>query len=122
MGRAVGREPVMAVPPADFRYIDIHTHLHPPWLWKAIRRWFAGRPGWDFRYGTEPEWVARFLADRGVERFVFFSYAHKPGLARELNAWLHETARRLFTLICVLHIKPSSGAVGTIAGGHQIRH
>ena len=33
-----------------------------------------------------------------------------------------DTARRLFTLICVLHIKPSSGAVGTIAGGHQIRH
>ena len=32
-----------------------------------------------------------------------------------------DTARRLFTLICVLHIKPSSGAVGTIAGGHPIR-
>ncbi|NKB16145.1 MAG: hypothetical protein HC774_03395 [Sphingomonadales bacterium] len=30
-----------------------------------------------------------------MERFVFFSYAHKPGLARELNAWLHETTRRL---------------------------
>ncbi len=85
----------MASPPPGFRYIDVHTHLHPEWLSAAIRRWFAGRPGWDFQYGTEPEWVARFLAEQGVERFVYFSYAHKPGLARELNAWLHETARRL---------------------------
>lgn len=82
-------------PPPGFRYIDVHTHLHPGWLAAAIRRWFAGRPGWEFRYGTEPEWVARFLAEQDVERFVFFSYAHKPGLARELNAWLHETAGRL---------------------------
>jgi predicted TIM-barrel fold metal-dependent hydrolase len=91
----VGGEALMAVAPAGFRYIDIHTHLHPEWLWAAIRRWFVGRPGWDFRYGTDPEWVARFLAEQGVERFVFFSYAHKPGLARDLNAWLHETGRRL---------------------------
>jgi predicted TIM-barrel fold metal-dependent hydrolase len=85
----------MASPPPGFRYIDVHTHLHPEWLSAAIRRWFVGRPGWDFQYGTEPEWVSRFLAEQDVERFVFFSYAHKPGLARELNAWLHETARRL---------------------------
>ncbi|HEY7040001.1 MAG TPA: amidohydrolase family protein [Methylomirabilota bacterium] len=85
----------MAAAPPGFRYIDIHTHLHPEWLWAAIRRWFTGRAGWEFRYGTDPDWVARFLAEQGVERFVFFSYAHKPGLARELNAWLHETGRRL---------------------------
>jgi hypothetical protein len=85
----------MASPPPGFRYIDVHTHLHPEWLSAAIRRWFVGRLGWDFQYGTEPEWVARFLAEQDVDRFVFFSYAHKPGLARELNAWLHETAGRL---------------------------
>ncbi len=85
----------MASPPPGFRYIDVHTHLHPEWLSAAIRRWFVGRPGWDFQYRTEPEWVARFLAEQDVDRFVFFSYAHKAGLARELNAWLHETARRL---------------------------
>lgn len=31
----------------------------------------------------------------GVERFVFCSYAHKPGMARELNAWLAQTSRDL---------------------------
>ena len=71
----------MATAPPGFRYIDIHTHLHPPWLWKAIRRWFEGRAGWEFRYPTDPDLVARFLGEQGVERFVFFSYAHKPGLA-----------------------------------------
>ena len=45
----------MTAAPPDFRYIDIHTHLHPPWRWAAIWRWFVGRPGWDFGYGTNPE-------------------------------------------------------------------
>ena len=32
---------------------------------------------------------------RGVRRFCFFSYAHKPGMARELNRWLSGQAARL---------------------------
>jgi uncharacterized protein (UPF0262 family) len=32
-----------------------------------------------------------------------------------------DTARRLFTLICVLHIKQSSGTVDSIASGHASR-
>jgi predicted TIM-barrel fold metal-dependent hydrolase len=35
------------------------------------------------------------LRAAGVERFVFFSYAHKPGMAREINAWLAQTSREL---------------------------
>jgi predicted TIM-barrel fold metal-dependent hydrolase len=68
--------------------IDIHTHLHPPKLFAAIRRWFAERSDWDLSaQPTEPHAVAAVLRDAGVERFVFFSYAHKTGMARELNAW-----------------------------------
>ena len=79
--------------PAGFRYIDAHTHLHPPWLAQAIRRWFAERTHWRLDYPTEPAEVAAFLRARGVERFAFFSYAHKAGIAREINRWLRETAR-----------------------------
>ncbi len=75
--------------PDGFRYIDIHTHLHPDRLFRAIRRWFAEHSNWRFDSPTEPELVAAFLRDRGVERFVYFSYAHKAGIAREINAWLH---------------------------------
>jgi predicted TIM-barrel fold metal-dependent hydrolase len=105
----------MATPPPGFRYIDVHTHLHPEWLSAAIRRWFVGRSGWEFQYGTDPEWCARFLAEQGVERFVFFSYAHKRGLARELNAWLHETARRLPTGLPLGTVHPADPDVVDVA-------
>lgn len=75
--------------------IDVHTHLHPPRLFAAIRRWFATRSTWALEHPTEPHDVARVLHDNGVERFAFFSYAHKPGMARDLNAWLAQTARDL---------------------------
>jgi len=81
--------------PEGFRYIDIHTHLHPERLSRAIRKWFAERSDWKLEYPTEPELVAGFLRDHGVERFVYFSYAHKAGIARELNAWLRATAPRV---------------------------
>lgn len=76
--------------------IDVHTHLHPPKLFAAIRRWFAERSSWDLsEQPTDPHEVAAKLRAAGVERFVFCSYAHKPGLARELNAWLAQTSRSL---------------------------
>jgi predicted TIM-barrel fold metal-dependent hydrolase len=75
--------------------IDVHTHLHPPQLFAAIRRWFAERSTWVLDHATEPDDVARTLREHGVERFAFCSYAHKAGMARELNDWLVATARRL---------------------------
>ena len=81
--------------PAGFRYIDIHTHLHPERLSRAIRRWFAERSTWKLEYPSEPEEVAAFLAAQGVERFVYFSYAHKAGMAREINTWLHAIRPRV---------------------------
>lgn len=75
--------------------IDIHTHLHPPRLFKAIRRWFAENSDWNLTHPTEPEVVAESMRQFGVDRFVFCSYAHKPGMARELNSWLAATAREL---------------------------
>ena len=64
-GRALRGARLMATAPAGFRYIDIHTHLHPPWLWKAIRRWFESRAGWTFRVpdASRSRWP-RFLAER----------------------------------------------------------
>ncbi|MBV8368421.1 MAG: amidohydrolase [Candidatus Eremiobacteraeota bacterium] len=76
--------------------IDVHTHLHPPRLFAAIRRWFAERTTWVLDHNpTEPHAVARVLREHGVEKFAFFSYAHKPGMAHELNDWLNATAREL---------------------------
>lgn len=74
--------------------IDVHVHLHPERLARAISDVFA-REGWHQRHSWAPEDVAETLASHGVERFCFFSYAHKPGIARSLNAWVARTARGL---------------------------
>ena len=34
------------------------------------------------------------LRAAGVERFAFFSYAHRPGMSRELNRWIRDAATR----------------------------
>ena len=76
--------------------IDTHTHLHPPRLFAAIRRWFAEKSDWDIAaQPTEPADVAAVIRAAGVERFVFCSYAHKAGMAREINTWLAQTSRDL---------------------------
>lgn len=81
-------------PPAGFRYLDAHTHLHPPRLFAAIRRWFDEHTHWSLAGPAEPDAVVAALRAAGVERFAFFSYAHRPGMARELNRWLRDTAAR----------------------------
>jgi uncharacterized protein len=78
--------------------IDVHVHLHPEGLALAIQRHFA-RDGWVPQHPWSPEAVAAVLRARGVERFCFFSYAHKAGMARDLNRWVAETARHLPTAI-----------------------
>jgi predicted TIM-barrel fold metal-dependent hydrolase len=75
--------------------IDIHTHLHPPRLFAAIRRWFAEKSDWKLRYPTEPQEVCRILREHGVERFAFCSYAHKPAMAKAINEWLVQTSIEL---------------------------
>lgn len=62
----------------------------------AIRRWFAEHSTWQLDgQPSQPEAVAQVLRSHGVERFVFCSYAHRAGMARELNAWLTVTSRAL---------------------------
>jgi hypothetical protein len=74
--------------------IDVHVHLHPPRLAEAIQRHFS-RDGWVETHSWEPRAVAATLRAHGVERFCFFSYAHKPGMARDLNRWVAETGADL---------------------------
>ena len=97
-------------PPAGFRYIDAHTHLHPPRLFAAIRRWF------DEHYATGAS-GARASRTRwwppsarpGVDRFAFFSYAHRPEMSRDLNGWIRDTATRF----------PDGIPLGTVHAGDE---
>jgi uncharacterized protein len=82
-----------AFPGPAFPCIDAHVHLHPERLARAIERWFAEH-GWIAGHPFDPDAVADTLRARGVRRFCFFSYAHKPGMAWELNRWIRDTATR----------------------------
>lgn len=93
---------------------DAHVHLHPPPLARAIERWFAGRD-WIAGHPFDPRAVADTLAARGVRRFCFFSYAHKPGMAAELNRWLAATARTLPGAIALGTLHPDDPEVDAVA-------
>lgn len=97
------------------RCFDMHVHLHPEGLAAAIQRHFA-RDGWVAMHSWEPAGVAEALAARGVDRFCFFSYAHKAGMARELNRWVAETARRLPGSVALGTLHPDDADVVKIAG------
>jgi len=99
VARADGPPPLAREVPC----IDMHVHLHPEWLARAIERWFA-EARWRNAHSFDPDAVADTLAARGVRRFCFFSYAHRPGMAREVNRWLAATAVRL----------PQAVALGTL--------
>ncbi len=73
--------------------IDAHVHLFPDWLFKPIWQWFDAF-GWPVRYQLGAERIIEFLTERGVERIVGLHYAHKPGVARQLNQFMQDICRR----------------------------
>jgi uncharacterized protein len=75
------------------RIIDMHAHFFPEQLFASIWEWFAARM-WKINYQDDPDGLARTLESFGVERFVTYNYAHKPGIAAELNRWTAEFAAR----------------------------
>jgi hypothetical protein len=84
-----------AGPGPDARFspaTDCHVHLMPDRLMSAIRSSLTEEAGWAFPHPTGREAMERHLRTAGVERYVALPYAHKPGMARDLNAWVRERA------------------------------
>ena len=67
--------------------IDAHVHIFPSGIFGAVHRWFADH-AWPIRYQLRSTEVVEFLLDRGVAHIVALQYAHKPGMARDLNAYM----------------------------------
>lgn len=68
--------------------IDGHTHLMPDRLMRAIRGALAEQAGWTFDHPTGRGGMERTLRNAGVERYIALPYAHKAGIAAELNEWV----------------------------------
>lgn len=76
--------------------VDAHVHLLPDRLAAAIRRFFDERmtPGLVSRALVYPcgyREARQAIVAAGVDRCWSLPYAHKPGVARELNRWMAET-------------------------------
>lgn len=73
--------------------VDVHTHLFPRKLFAAIRSWFAA-VDWDIPYPYQTEQVIELLRGWGVTENWALTYAHKPGVAEDLNRWMGRTQQR----------------------------
>lgn len=93
--------------------VDAHVHLFPDKVFSSIWRWFDAH-GWPIRHKLESPAVLDFLFSRGVGHVVGLTYAHRPGIARELNGYMAELARReprLTGLGTVLPGEPGAAAI-----------
>ncbi len=93
--------------------VDAHVHLFPDGLFDAIWRWFD-QHGWPIRYRLGAESIVDFLVERGVERIVALHYAHKPGVARGLNAFIAQLCSRrpeVIGLATVFPGEPDAAAI-----------
>ncbi|GAB7011922.1 amidohydrolase family protein [Halolamina salina] len=72
--------------------VDAHVHLMPDRLMRAIRDALGDAAGWTFDHPTDLAAMTEILRDAGVEEFFALPYAHRPGMADELNEWVCETA------------------------------
>jgi predicted TIM-barrel fold metal-dependent hydrolase len=67
--------------------IDVHTHLMPERLFKAVRAYFRANL-WHPHYDAPTDELVQTLVEAGARRFVFMPYAHRGDMARSLNHWV----------------------------------
>ena len=88
--------------------VDAHVHLFPDELFASIWQWFD-QFGWPIRYKFTASDVIEFLISHGIDHIVALHYAHKPGIARELNAFMAN----------VCHSNPRVTGLATVLPGEK---
>ena len=87
----------------DGKIVDVHCHFFPQQLFNAIWEYFE-QYAWNITYKGTPEELAKQLTKMGVRYFSVLNYAHKPGIAENINRWTemfstsHEGALPFFTI------------------------
>lgn len=69
--------------PANIPVVDAHVHILPRELLEAVSEWFATEHSWSISVLSPATVVERI--SQWIDGFVFFPYAHKPGIAGSLN-------------------------------------
>jgi predicted TIM-barrel fold metal-dependent hydrolase len=73
--------------------VDSHVHIFPEAIFKSLWKWFD-EYGWPIRYKLSSSAVLEFLFSRGVGHVVALQYAHKPGIAFELNQYMAKQCKQ----------------------------
>lgn len=73
--------------------VDAHVHVFPDPIFQAVWGWFE-EYAWPVRYRLMSAGLIHFLFSRGVSNVVALQYAHKPGIARDLNAYMADLCAR----------------------------
>ncbi|MBK9261721.1 MAG: amidohydrolase [Polyangiaceae bacterium] len=73
--------------------VDAHVHVFPDAVFRAVWRWFDAF-GWPVRYKLFADEVIQYQLERGVSHLVLLHYAHKPGIARSMNAFVADLVKR----------------------------
>jgi uncharacterized protein len=97
------------------RIIDFHVHLFPDRMLDAIRKYFSSGYKWDVIYRMYADECISYLQERGVERIVYSNYAHRAGVAGELNSWNLEMLDRHPDLYCFAAFHPDDADAMAIA-------
>jgi len=75
------------------KIIDVHCHFFPQPLFKAIWNYFE-EFAWNISYKGTPELLVLELKKMGVKCHSLLNYAHKPGIAKDMNRWTEEFAAK----------------------------
>jgi predicted TIM-barrel fold metal-dependent hydrolase len=98
---------------------DVHTHFLPERMQRRVWAHFddagplIGRP-WPIRYrDSEADRIARLRAF-GVRMFSALAYAHRPGMAADLNDWTLAFAARVPECLPGATFFPEPGSAGYV--------
>jgi len=90
--------------------VDAHVHVFPDLLFDAVWGWFD-QFGWPIRYRLYTERLVGFLHQRGIGHIVALQYAHKAGIATELNRYMVDLVRNTKSVTGLATVFPGeSGA------------
>jgi predicted TIM-barrel fold metal-dependent hydrolase len=100
--------------------IDAHVHLFPDRLFDAIWRWFDEH-AWTIAHKVHADDVVDRLEQTGADRAVGLLYAHQPGMAEALNAWIGAFARRRTMVIPCATVHPrDEDVLGVLRRGRDV--
>jgi predicted TIM-barrel fold metal-dependent hydrolase len=95
--------------------VDVHTHFMPERVQRKVWEYFdaqgplIGGLAWPIAYRKEEAERTALLREYGVRAFTAMLYPHKPGMARWLNGWAADFARRTPDCLHTATLYPEPG-------------